>query len=345
MVDFFKSDEPIVLESGYQLNNFEIAYTTYGCLNKQKDNVVWVCHALTASADVNDWWQGLFGESCLFNAEEHFVICANVLGSCYGTTGPLTINDSTGAKFHHSFPLVTVRDMVKLHMRLASYLGVNDIYVLTGGSLGGQQALEWAVIEPSRIKNLVVIATNARHSAWGIAFNEAQRMAIEADSSWLNNEDNAGIEGLKAARAIALLSYRNYRTFSKTQSETDRDKTSDYKASSYQRYQGLKLVNRFNAFSYVILSKAMDSHNLARNRSELTTVLAGIQANTLIVGLSSDILFPVAEQEYLARHISRAEFAVIDSLYGHDGFLIETETLTRIISRFLISNKQKVQLN
>lgn len=342
MIDFFKSDESITLESGQRLKGFEIAYTTYGKLNEQKDNVIWVCHALTASADVFDWWQGLFGENCLFNIDEHFIVCANILGSCYGTTGPLSVNDSTGQQYYHSFPLITVRDMVNLHTILAKHLQIDKINVLTGGSLGGQQALEWSVIEPLRIENLIVIATNAKHSAWGIAFNEAQRMAIEADSTWLTDHNKAGIEGLKAARAMALISYRNYRTFYKTQLETDSTKIEGFKASSYQRYQGLKLVNRFNAFSYFMLSKAMDSHNLGRNRGELTAILGSVQARTLVIGLSSDMLFPVSEQEYLARHIPRAEFSVIDSLYGHDGFLIETETLARIISRFLIGNKELI---
>ncbi len=344
MIDFFKSDESIILESGQRLKGFEIAYTTYGKLNEQKDNVIWVCHALTASADVFDWWQGLFGDNCLFNINDHFIVCANILGSCYGTTGPLSVNDTTGLQYYHSFPLITVRDMVNFHIRLAAHLQIDKINVLTGGSLGGQQALEWSVIEPLRIKNLIVIATNAKHSAWGIAFNEAQRMAIEADSTWLTDHDRAGIEGLKAARAMALISYRNYRTFSKTQLETDSTKIEGFKASSYQRYQGLKLVNRFNAFSYFMLSKAMDSHNLGRNRGELSAILGSIHARTLVIGLSSDMLFPVSEQEYLARHIQRAEFSVIDSLYGHDGFLIETETLARIISRFLIGNKEQVRL-
>lgn len=342
MSDVFRSDEVLELESGQRLYGFEIAYSTQGQLNAAKDNVVWVCHALTASADVTDWWPGLFGENCLFNGHEHYIVCANVLGSCYGSTGPLSINLETGQKFYHEFPLITVRDMVQLHLRLATHLGIETIHVLTGGSLGGQQALEWSVIEPGRIKNLVVIATNARHSAWGIAFNEAQRMAIKADQTWKSNTDSAGNQGLKAARAMALLSYRNYRTFSKTQAETDNNKTDDFKASSYQQYQGLKLVKRFNAFSYTTLSKTMDSHNLGRGRGELTAVLAGIKASTLVVGFSSDILFPVSEQEFLARHIPRAEFAVIDSLYGHDGFLIETPTLTRIISRFLVSNRERL---
>jgi len=344
MIDFFKSDESIILESGQRLKGFEIAYTTFGQISEQKDNVIWVCHALTASADVLDWWQGLFGENCLFNPDEHFIICANVLGSCYGTTGPLSVNKLNGQPYYHTFPLITVRDMVQLHIKLAAHLQIKKINVLIGGSLGGQQALEWSIIEPLRIENLIVIATNAKHSAWGIAFNEAQRMAIEADSSWLTDHHRAGIEGLKAARAMALMSYRNYRTFSKTQLETDLTKIDDFKASSYQRYQGLKLINRFNAFSYVMLSKAMDSHNLGRNRGELVAVLGLIQARTLVIGLSSDILFPISEQEYLARYIARAEFSVIDSLYGHDGFLIETETLARIISRFLIGNKEQVPL-
>lgn len=342
MSEYFKSDELVVLESGAELRGFEIAYSTYGKLNEARDNVVWVCHALTANDDVMDWWPGLFGPAFLFNPDEFFIVCANVLGSCYGTTGPLSVNSQTGEKFYHSFPLVSVRDMVSLHFRLAAFLEIDSIYVLTGGSLGGQQALEWAVTQPGRIKNLVVIATNARHSPWGIAFNEAQRMAISADQSWETNTDTAGLNGLMAARAMALLSYRNYRTFSRTQSETENDKMDDFKASSYQQYQGLKLVKRFNAFSYFRLSKAMDSHNLGRNRGELVSVLAGIQASTLVIGLSSDMLFPVAEQEFLARHIPRAEFAVIDSLYGHDGFLIETGSLSQLISRFLVSNKARL---
>lgn len=331
----FKSDELVPLESGQLLQGFEIAYSTYGQLNPKKDNVVWVCHALTANAEVKDWWAGLTGEDCLFNEQDHFIVCANILGSCYGSTGPLSLNPETGTKFYYNFPLVTVRDMVRLHQALAVHLGIEQIFLLAGGSLGGQQALEWAVTEPMKCKNLVVMATNAKHSPWGIAFNEAQRMAIEADSSWQEERDSAGQEGLKAARAIALLSYRNYKTFAKTQTETDTEKTDGFKASSYQQYQGTKLINRFNAFSYYTLTKAMDSHHLGRRRGELTSVLGTIRAKTLVVGLSSDILFPVAEQEFLARYIPGAEFSVIDSLYGHDGFLIETPTLARIIRSFL----------
>lgn len=331
----FTSDELITLESGQLLQGFTIAYSTYGQLNRKKDNVVWVCHALTANAEVKDWWTGLIGEECLFNEQEHFIICANILGSCYGSTGPLSVNPETSRKYYTDFPLVTVRDMVHMHQALADHLGIEEIFLLTGGSLGGQQALEWAVTAPLKMKNLVVMATNARHSPWGIAFNEAQRMAIEADSSWHEARDTAGQAGLKAARAIALLSYRNYKTFTKTQTETDTDKVEGFKASSYQQYQGTKLINRFNAFSYYTLTKAMDSHNLGRRRGELTAVLGTIIAKTLVIGLSSDILFPVAEQEFLARYIPGAEFSVIDSLYGHDGFLIETPTLSRIIASFL----------
>src|SRR5579875_1858488 len=168
------------LESGKKLRNLEIAYHTFGSLNPEKNNVVWVCHALTANADVFDWWPGLFGEKALFNPEEHFIICANILGSAYGTTNPLSINPKDNEPYYLSFPEVTIRDMVKAHQLLAAHLNIQKIEVLIGGSLGGQQALEWAISEPEKINQLIVLASNARHSPWGIAFNESQRLSIAA---------------------------------------------------------------------------------------------------------------------------------------------------------------------
>jgi homoserine O-acetyltransferase len=201
--------------------------------------------------------------------------------------------------------------------------------------MGGQQAMEWAILQPNLFKKLVLLATNAQHSPWGIAFNESQRLAIYADSSWSERRHDAGQAGLSAARSIALLSYRNYQTYQSRQSEDTDEKIDDFKASSYQRYQGLKLVRRFNVLSYLILSKAMDSHNVGRGRESREKALNQIRAKTLVIGITSDILFPPSEQQFLARHIPDAQYIEIDSPYGHDGFLVETEKISAILKDFL----------
>jgi len=332
--EIFNYKKPFKLESGKQLSELQIGFNTYGTLNKTRDNVVWVCHALTANSNVFDWWKGLFGENDHFNAADHFIVCANILGSPYGSTHPLSDNPVTGHPFYLSFPPITVRDMVKAHQLLAEHLGINHIEILLGGSLGGQQAVEWAISEPERIKNLILIATNAKHSPWGIAFNESQRLAISADRTFYANTPDGGKKGLKAARSIALLSYRGYKTYAITQQEEKDNLVDGYKASSYQSYQGEKLVNRFNAYSYWYLSKTMDSHNVGRGRHGVEKALSLIKARTLVIGIKSDVLFPIEEQEYLFRHISKSVFAALDSFYGHDGFLIETESLTNIITSF-----------
>ncbi len=322
------------LESGKQISGLQIGFHTYGILNKNRDNVVWVCHALTANSDVFDWWKGLFGNSNYFNPDEHFIVCANILGSPYGSTNPLSINPVTGQPYYLSFPDFTVRDIVKVHQLLAKYLKITSIQILTGGSLGGQQAVEWAIMEPEHIKNLVLIATNARHSPWGIAFNESQRLAISTDRTFYASTPDGGKKGLKAARSIALLSYRNYKTYAVTQQEETDNLVSDYRAATYQNYQGEKLVNRYNAYSYWCLSKTMDTHNVGRNRQGIEKALSRIKARTLVIGIKSDGLFPIEEQQFLFRHIPKSSLAELDSFYGHDGFLIETEALTNIITSF-----------
>ncbi|HVV55348.1 MAG TPA: homoserine O-acetyltransferase [Mucilaginibacter sp.] len=330
----FKYDQPFKLESGRQLSELQVGYHTYGKLNANKDNVVWVCHALTANSDVFDWWKGLFGDKDHFNPDEYFIVCANILGSHYGTTSPLSINPETSKPYYLDFPAFTVRDIIKAHQLMADHIGVEDIHIIIGGSLGGQQALEWAIIEPERIKNLILVATNARHSPWGIAFNESQRLAIATDDTFYANTPGGGAKGMKAARSVALLSYRGYKTYTVTQQEDSDKKVDDFKASSYQNYQGDKLVKRFNAYSYWYLTKVMDSHNVGRARHGVEKALSLIKARTLVIGIKSDLLFPVEEQQYLFRHIPKAAFAEFESFYGHDGFLIETETITNIIKSF-----------
>ncbi len=323
------------LESGISLPQLEIAYHSYGTLNAAKSNVIWVVHALTANSDVFDWWKGLFGTGDCFNPEDYFIVCANNLGSCYGTTGPLSINPDTNEPWYSYFPQITIRDMAHSLELLRQHLGIEKIHTLIGGSQGGQIAQEWVLETPELTENLVLIATNAQHSPWGIAFNESQRLAIKADRTYFSNLANGGEKGLQAARSIALLSYRNYHTYHSTQQPDGAAALNNHPAASYQRYQGEKLVKRFNAYSYVRLSEAMDSHHVARERAySVETVLKEIKARTLVIGLTSDLLFPPAEQKRLAKGIRGAEFQEIDSLYGHDGFLIETARLTALIQTF-----------
>ncbi len=324
---YFNTGVAFELENGQVLPDLQIAYHTYGHLNATGSNVVWVCHALTANSDVVAWWPGLAGNGCVINPEDQFIICANVVGSHYGTTGPLSVDAKTGLPFYHLFPELTIRDMVKAHQLLARHLQIEKINLLIGGSLGGQQALEWSISEPNRIINLVLLATNAQHSPWGIAFNESQRLAIYADRTYFAASANGGAKGLKAARSIALLSYRHYQTYQHTQFEEDNARIGGYKAASYQQYQGEKLVSRFNAFSYVRLGQAMDSHNVGRGRASVTKALESVRAKTLVIGIDSDLLFPTNEQEFLARHIPNSVYFEIKSAYGHDGFLLEVEKI------------------
>ena len=331
----YKYSQPFELESGAILPELEIGYHTYGTLNKNRDNVVWVCHALTANSDVLDWWKGLFGTGEYFDPEEYFIVCANVLGSAYGTTNPLSINPTTGQPYYLTFPNISIRDMVKAHQLLAKHLQIDSINVMIGGSLGGAQAVEWSIMDADFIKNVILIATNALNSPWGIALNESQRLAISADETFYNGTPEGGAKGLKAARSMALLSYRGYKTYGISQKEDNDEVVDNFRAASYQSYQGDKLVNRFNAYSYWHLTKSMDSHNVGRNRGGVEKALGQIKANTLVIGIKSDLLFPVEEQQYLHQHIPNSTYAEFDSYYGHDGFLIETETLTKFISSFL----------
>jgi len=332
----FEYKQPFELENGQVLPDITIAYHVYGKLSEDQDNVVWICHALTANSDVADWWPGLVGSGHLINPEKYFIVCANILGSCYGSSGPLAINEQSQKPYYGGFPTITIRDMVRAHILLREHLGIQKIHMLMGGSMGGYQALEWAIMEKSIIKNLFLIATSATESAWGISIHTAQRLAIETDSTWKDNTPDAGKNGLKAARAIGVLSYRNYGILVKKQTEPDFNKIDNYKASSYVIYQGEKLAKRFNAYSYWLLTKAMDSHHIARGRGGNTeTVLESLPQKTLIIGINSDILCPLIEQHFLANHIPHSSFAEIDSAYGHDGFMVETEKISSVLGEWM----------
>lgn len=330
----FHFSKDFQLESGESLPGFQLKYTTLGKLNAERNNVIWVCHALTGSSDFTDWWAGLFSADGPFDPAKYFIICANIPGGCYGSTGPLSLNPKTGTPYYHAFPFITVRDIVQTLDLLRQHLKIERVHTLIGGSLGGQQVVEWAILQPKVFQHIIPIACNAVHSAWGIAFNEAQRLAIQADPTWREDDPRAGINGLKAARAIGMISYRQYQTYEETQSEKDNETLDDFRASTYQRYQGDKLTNRFNTFTYWTLSKIMDSHNVGRKRESIEAALTTIEAKTLVIGIDSDILFPLTEQKFLAEQIPGAKLEIISSLYGHDGFLVEFEHLKNIIRHF-----------
>jgi homoserine O-acetyltransferase len=335
-MNFFHYPHHFNLEGGGSLAELTIAYTTYGKMNADKSNVIWICHALTANSDAADWWNGVVGKDNVIDPEKYFIVCANILGSCYGTTGPLSVDPATQAPYYSTFPLITIRDMVNAHILLRSHLGIEKILLLMGGSMGGYQAMEWCIQEKNVINRLFLLATSATESAWGIATHTAQRLAIEADCTWQSPTNDAGAKGLKAARAIGMLTYRNYGIMVQQQTDTEFEKLDNYKASSYINYQGEKLVQRFNAYSYWLLTKSMDSHNIARSRGgNPDAILQSITQKTLITGISSDILCPLAEQEFLTHHMPKARLVVIDSDYGHDGFMVESKIISQYLREWL----------
>lgn len=338
----FHFNDVFELESGEKLSSFQLKFTTMGNLDEGRSNVIWVCHALTGSSDFTDWWGGLFTPDGPFDPSRYFIICANMLGGCYGSTGPLSTLPDSSRSYFHDFPVLTNRDVVRAFDLLRLELKIKKIHAIIGGSLGGQQVLEWAVLQPQVFTHIIPIACNALHSPWGIAFNEAQRLAIEADPSWKDNSARAGMEGLKAARAIGMISYRHYDTFAQTQAEKTTEKIDEFRAATYQRYQGEKLANRFNAFTYWLLSKMMDSHNVGRGRGSVEEALKQIQASALVIGIENDLLFPIGEQEYLSQKIPNATLEVLTSIYGHDGFLVEFEKLKKVITHYLNKSYSKV---
>ena len=328
--------EVFQLECGEWLPGGEIEYTTYGTLSPAKDNVIWVCHALTADSRVADWWPHTVESGCFLDPEKYFTVCANFLGSHYGTTGPLSINPETGEPWYGDFPRVTVRDMVQAHQLLAEHLGIKRVKLLIGSSIGGFQCLEWSVMQPDFAERAAFIATTPRTKPWASAFNESQRMAIEDDPTFGERSDEAGLKGMATARSIALLSYRGGMAYDKTQEDENPDEVSfERRVLSYQRYQGEKLRRRFNAYSYYRLSQAVDSHNLGRSRGSVADVLKGIKSKTLVVAITSDILFPPSDHDIMVENIPDVQYHLIDSDFGHDGFLVEHKKLNNIILDFL----------
>ncbi len=333
----FISNEPFELEGGGVLPQLEIVYHTYGTLSPEMDNIIWICHALTANSDVNDWWPHTVEQGKFLDPEKNFVICPNFLGSCYGTTGPLSINPATGEPYYDDFPSLTIRDLIRAHQILANHLGIKSVKALMGSSIGGFQVAEWLIMEPNFAQKAVLIATAAQALPWVIAFNESQRMAIECDTSYGERRADAGAKGLAAARSIAMLSYRGQRAYDLTQAEQgdDNTKLDGYRASSYQRYQGEKLVKRFDAYTYYHLTRLIDTHNVGRGRGGVASALSLIEADVAIIAISSDIIYPISSNEVLHKYIKGSKIYTIESSFGHDGFLVEYKKLDEIIRAHL----------
>lgn len=330
--DFIIQTPSLVLECGVELPQLNIAFQTWGNPKAKKNKTIWVCHALTGNQYVQDWWAGLFGIQKVFDPNEDFIVCVNTIGSVNGTTS--AHSEETPANLRaFRFPVITNRDAAQVFERVRQFLEIEKIHVLIGASLGGQQAQEWLLEIPERIENSILIATNAKHSPYGIAFNETQRLALQADPSFFTDELEGGKNGLIAARAIGMLSYRTYMGYNLTQSEPNTTNFDGFRAASYQVYQGQKLSKRFNAHAYFTLSKSMDSHNVFRNRQN--SCFSVVRNPVLVIGIDSDVLFPIQEQQELAAYFPRGQLSIIQSDFGHDGFLVANDSLSTQIKNFL----------
>jgi len=374
IVSLFNFNDPLVFETGDKLSPVQVAYQTYGTLNSDGTNAILVNHALTGNAhaagtsdeietDINSnpdllkkyskiqkgkkgWWDDLIGEGKLFDTNKYFVISSNILGSCYGTTGPVSIKNMFNRKYGLDFPTVTVLDMVKVQKKLLEHLNVNKLVTAVGGSLGGMQVLEWAIMYPEMLQSIIPIATSAQHSPWAISINQAARQAIENDCKWKNgNYKEQPEDGFSLARKIAMISYRSIDSFedkfSRSRKTNDKslDKENIFQIESWLNHHGDKINERFDANTYLYLSHAMDLHDVALDRDKLDKVLGGIKTPTLTIGISSDMLYPSEEQKRISELIPNSTYEEIDSIHGHDAFLIEFEQIEKIIKGFFENNE------
>ena len=350
-------DGAFALENGAVLRDAQLRYQTYGSLNADRSNVVVVCHALTGNASLHAWWGDLLGPGRAFDTDRYFIVCSNILGSCYGSTGPASINRATGKVYGPDFPDVSVKDTVRLQLlMLQNDLEVNSIQAVIGGSFGGMQAMEYAAQAGSStygdffskdgaplLRSVVPIACGAAHTAWQIGVSEVQRQAIYKDPHWASGRPDQATAGLEVARQIGMISYRTplgyegkFSRAKQTAESPAYGSAAHWKVKSYLEYQGVKFLDRFDPVTYVKMTEQMDSHDLARGRAETTDlVLKEIQIPALIMGIDSDVLYPLYEQEHLAKHMPNGELKVIRSDDGHDGFLLEQDQVGQHITNFL----------
>ena len=355
--EYLKLDKTITLESGKTLNKVQIAYETYGKLNENKDNAILICHALTGDAHAagyhseddrkQGWWDTMIGPNKAFGTNKYFVICSNVLGGCMGTTGPNSINPDTNLPFGHNFPVVTVEDMVKVEKELIDYLGVKKV-ITVGGSMGGMQAIEWTISYPEYVKSVIIIAAAARLSAQGIAFNAVGRNAILTDPDFNNGDYYGGKHpenGLSIARMIGHITYLSEQAMhNKFGRNFKEDKPNfdfgvDFQVESYLDYQGRVFVDRFDANSYLYVTKAVDYYDPIEKYGSLENAFDKTNANFLVISFTTDWLFSTEQAKEivnaLIRKNKKVSFIELDSPCGHDAFLIEWEKQTTIIKSFL----------
>ncbi|CEH28336.1 homoserine O-acetyltransferase MetX [Aneurinibacillus migulanus] len=346
--------DEITLECGDTLKQVNIAFETSGTLNEEKTNAILVCHALTGDAcavgDENTpgWWEGLIGPGRYIDTNKYFVVTANVLGGCCGTTGPASVHPETGKPYGSDFPVVTIRDMVQLQYKLVKGLGIEKLFAIVGGSMGGMQVYEWAVMYPEMMHLVLPIATSARLSAVAIAYNDVGRQAILSDPEWNKGHYYPGkgpVNGLSIARMLGMITYRTSdlfeyrfgRRLKDEQNVTQFDCT--FNIESYLRYQGQKLVSRFDANSYLYLLKAMDLHDIGRGRGGIKAALDKVQAKVLSVAISNDLLYPADHQEEVVEMLramgKEVEYHFVESIYGHDGFLVEFVKIGPLVKQFI----------
>jgi homoserine O-acetyltransferase/O-succinyltransferase len=331
--------EPFVTEGGFTFPEIEVDFKTWGELNTNGDNAVVICHALTGNAAADTWFSGLFAPGGVLDTGNYFVVCANVPGSCYGTTGPRSINPDTGKPWGGDFPRITIRDMVNVQRKLLDRLGVQGIEFVIGGSMGGMQALEFGIMD-DRVRAMVPIAMGMAHSPWAIGISEAQRRAIYSDPNWQGGHYTNGtrpVNGISTARMMAMITYRTAGLFSERFGRNSQDGQDIFQVESYLNYQGQKLAGRFDAVTYVRLTQAMDTHDISRGRGSFNDVLAGVNIPAMIIGIDTDVLYPVNEQKELASMLPLGQYSEITSLYGHDAFLIEFRQLQSLLGNFLES--------
>jgi len=330
----------IEFENGAVLNQVPVGYERWGTLNEAGDNVIVVGHSLTSSPNAQSWWSECIGPGKALDTDKFFVICANVIGSPYGTLSPISVNPATGKAYRNTLPQASVRDTVNLHKMLLDHLNVRRIAFVIGGSMGGMQALEWAYYGTDYVQAIVPIAVGGRHSSWCIAWSEAQRQAIFVDPKWKDGSyeaQNPPRDGLAAARMMAMISYRSLASFEsrfgRAQNQPDA-----FSVETWIRHHGDKLVNRFDPACYVYLTRLMDTHDVARGRGEYRATLGAIKQPTLAIGIRSDVLYLLKEQEDLFRYIPNAEISVMEGLHGHDTFLIDQDELNKIVLGWRRSN-------
>jgi homoserine O-acetyltransferase len=319
---------PLVLEEGGVLDDVTIAYRTWGKLDAPATNGVLVCHALTGNADADEWWDALLGTGRALDPNRDFIVCTNILGSCYGTTGPASLDPATGREYGASFPRITVRDIVAVQRALVRHLGVKRLELVIGGSFGGMQVLEWALSAPDLVESIVPIATSGRHSPWTIAWSEAQRQAIALDP----------VRGLALARMIAMSTYRSHGNYN-ARFGRRREDDGAFAIESWLRAHGEKLVHRFDAHSYVRLTEAMDSHDVGRGRGAYESVLATLRQPALVIGIDSDVLYPPSEQEELALLLRDATLTILSSPHGHDAFLIDAPAVRDAVLQWRVERR------